>query len=89
MFTIPSSSPNSYPHTESNWQTYDSKNNGYYHPNTTIDDDNPNILDDERLLGNNKHQLLNTEGLQTLRRKINKQKTAAGRDLIVNFKVKY
>jgi hypothetical protein len=30
---------------------------------------------------NNKHQLLDSEALQTIRRKINKQKVAAGRSV--------
>jgi hypothetical protein len=39
---------------------------------------NRSILNDDRNI-NNKHQLLDSEALQTIRRKINKQKIAAGR----------
>lgn len=38
---------------------------------------NRSILNDDRTI-NNKHQLLDSEALQTIRRKINKQKIAAG-----------
>lgn len=50
-----------------------------HHPDTSlIHAGNRSMLNDERTL-NNKHQLLDSEALQTIRRKINKQKIAAGR----------
>jgi len=39
---------------------------------------NRSMLNDDRTI-NNKHQLLDSEAIQTIRRKINKQKIAAGR----------
>jgi hypothetical protein len=49
------------------------------HPDTSsIHAGNRSMLNDDRAI-NNKHQLLDSEALQTIRRKINKQKIAAGR----------
>jgi hypothetical protein len=39
---------------------------------------NRSMLNDDRTI-NNKHQLLDSEAIQTIRRKINKQKIAAGK----------
>lgn len=49
-----------------------------HHPDTSsIHAGNRSMLNDDRML-NAKHQLLDSEALQTIRRKINKQKIAAG-----------
>ena len=50
------------------------------HPEaSSIHAGNRSMLNDERIMNSNKHQLLDSEALQTIRRKINKQKIAAGK----------
>jgi len=75
-------------YTESTWKTsYDSKTNGYYHPHihlngsdsSSIYTSNQTMFDDERFV-NNKYQLPDSQNLQTIQRKISKQKSAPGRN---------
>jgi hypothetical protein len=58
-----------------------------HHPDTaSIHAGNRSMLNEDRNL-NNKHQLLDSEALQTIRRKISKQKIAAGKiDQTYKFK---
>jgi hypothetical protein len=57
-----------------------SPSSSYLHHGDTssIHAGNRSMLNDDRTL-NNKHQILDSEALQTIRRKISKQKIAAGR----------
>ncbi len=68
-------------HIESTWKTsYDSKENGYYHPQTDsslIYNGNQTMFDDERFV-NNEYQLPDSQTLQPMQRKIRKQKIDAG-----------
>ncbi len=58
------------------------------HPETpSIHAGNRSMLNDERI--NNKHQLLDSEALQTIRKKINKQKIAAGRQILNSYRLIY
>jgi len=72
-------------YTESNWATsYDSKRPEYYHPDihlntSSIYIDNQTMLDDDRFI-NTKHPSFDSQGLQTIQRKISKQKIASGRN---------
>ena len=71
-------------HTESHWRTsYDPHKSEYYPPDlsnsSSIYTSNQSMLDDDQFI-NKKRPLLDTQALQTIQRKISKQKVAAGRN---------
>ena len=77
-----------YPHVHYNPQheTSDLSSSSFLlHPETSsIHAGNRSMLNDDRI-SNTKHQLLDSEALQTIRRKINKQKLAAGKALMIDL----